>query len=297
MDTVPGFESYSLSDPGTTAGERSTATMKDTHPESTTENTSTNGEVGDDRDERSGVHSERPDLVVCFDRDRTVSVNPSPRPDERAVPLAWVKYLAHDAEAANVDVWATGNQRLCEEAAIPGTAEAVACWKRLGVGDSVAASNASEEEGYAGLDRDPPRPRRRDRLRLIADLYRHSPPAEGDSLDEGTHHPVFVVVDDAVLKDMYEEGFEHFLPWVFCVLVEETDGQPEVFEAAGVSLPLEKLPEASSGGEEGSTGAEREAGERRTLAYTNSPANTGDDECRRVASYYDPTVEDTPTGL
>ena len=244
----------------------------------------------------SESHNHRPDLVVCFDRDRTVSVSPSPRPGERAVPLAWVKYLAHDAEAANVDVWATGNQRLCEEAAIPGTAEAIACWKRLGVEDSAAASNESEEEGYAGLDREPPRPRRRDRLRLIADLYRHSPPAEGDSTVEKTHHPVFVVIDDAGLKDMYEEGFEHFLPWVFCVLAEETDGQPEVFEAAGVSLPLEELPEASSAGEEGSPAAECESGDRRTLAYTNSPTNTGDDECRRVASHYDPTVEDTPTG-
>lgn len=107
---------------------------------------------------------------------------------------------------------------------------------------------------------------------------------------------MFVVVDDAVLKDMHEEGFEHFLPWVFCVLVEETNGQPEVFEAAGVSLPLGTLPEASSGGEEGSTAAEREAAERRTLAYTNSPTNAGDDECRRVASHYDPTLEDGTTG-
>ena len=232
----------------------------------------------DDRD-GSESHNYRPDLVVCFDRDRTVSVNPSPRPDERAVPLAWVKYLAHD-----------------EEAAIPGTAEAVACWKRLGVEDSVAGSSASEQQGYAGLDREPPRPRRRDRLRLIADLYRHSTPAEGDSTAEGTHHPVFVVIDDAGLKDMYEEGFEHFLPWVFCVLVEETDGQPEVFEVAGVSLPLEKLPEANSGGKEGSEAAEREAAERRTLAYTNSPTDTDDDECRRVASHYDPTLEDGTTG-
>jgi hypothetical protein len=234
--------------------------------------------------------------MVCFDRDRTVSVNPSPRPDERAVPLAWVKYLAHDSGAANVDVWATGNQRLCEEAAIPGTVEAVAYWKFLDVEESAAASNESEEEGYAGLDREPPRPRRRDRLRLIAGLYRHPPPAEDDSTAEDLHQPVFVVIDDAGLKDMYEEGFEHFLPWVFCVLAEETDGQPEVFEAAGVSLPLEKLPEASSGGNEGSDAAEREAGERRTLAYTDSPADTGDDECRRVASHYDPALEDATTG-
>jgi len=250
----------------------------------------------DDRDGNSESHNHRPDLVVCFDRDRTVSVNPSPRPDERAVPLAWVKYLAHDPEAANVDVWATGNQRLCEEAAIPGTAEAVACWKSLAVEDSATASNDSEEQGYAGLDREPPRPRRRDRLRLIADLYRHPSPVQESSNGERTHHPVFVVIDDAGLKDMYEEGFEHFLPWVFCVLVEETDGQPEVFEAAGVSLPLEKLPEASHPGEEGSDAAERETEDRRTLVYTNSSADTGDDECRRVASHYDPTVEDTPTG-
>lgn len=255
-----------------------------------------NTTIEDDQDGQSGTHGSRPDLVICFDRDRTVSVNPSPRPTERAVPLAWVKYLAHDAEAANVDVWATGNQRLCEEAAIPGTEAAVTCWKRLGVENSPETTTGSEEQGYAGLGRDPPRPRRRDRLRLIADLYRHSPPAEDSSIAEETHQPVFVVIDDAGLKDMYEEGFEHFLPWVFCVLVEETDGQPEVFEAAGVSLPLEKLPEASHAGEDGSDAAEREAGDHQALAYTNRPVDAGDDESRRVTSHYDPTLEDTTPG-
>lgn len=264
--------------------------MRDTHPDSPAENTSTSGVVGGDRNGSSGAHSEYPDLVVCFDRDRTVSVNPSPRSGERAVPLAWVKYLAHDEEAANVDVWATGNQRLCEEAAIPGTAEAVACWKRLAAANSAEASTASEEDRYGGLGREPPQPRRRDRLRIIADLYRGLSPSQADSDADQSNLPVFAVVDDVGLKDMYDEGFEHFLPWMLCVLVEETNGQPEVFEPAEISLPLEELPEASYDGEQESN--ESRENEHRTLAYTNVPVNTDGCESISVANYYDPTRDE-----
>lgn len=263
--------------------------MKDIHTESPSENISTNRAVDNDRNKRTDIHSERPDLVVCFDRDRTVSVSPSPRPGERAVPLAWVKYLAHDEETANVDVWATGNQRLCEEAAIPGTAEAVACWKQLTATDSSEQSTEYTIDGHAGLDRKLPRLRRRDRLRLIADLYRGSSLPQGNSDVEQSDLPMLVVVDDAGLKDMYEEGFEHFLPWMFCVLVEETNGQPEVFEPAEISLPLEELPEASHNEKQGSNNSD--GNKHQTLAYTNTPENTDDCEPISIASYYDPTID------
>ena len=249
------------------------------------------------------VESNRlPDLVVCFDRDRTTSLNPSPARGERAVPLAWVKFLAHDPRAANVDVWATGNQRLCEEAAIPGTDTAVACWKHLVTGSPVAPGSEYEDDyDYDYLDRDPPQPLRRDRLRIVADLYRLSNPGSRDEPgatserdaeagDEKGDDPVFVVVDDVEMKDLYEEGIEHFLPWVFCTLVEDTDGQPEVFERAGVSLPLDELPRPTEGWEDDS---ESDPGGdiAQTLSYTNVPADSPDAERKFHVSHYDPTAD------
>jgi len=59
--------------------------------------------------------------VFAFDRDSTVDVNP-PDDGSRAVPLAWMRYLAHETEHA---VWVTGNQRLVDEAEIPGDDEAI----------------------------------------------------------------------------------------------------------------------------------------------------------------------------
>ena len=48
-----------------------------------------------------GEGNQLPDPVACFDRDRTTSLNPSPARGERAIPLAWVKFLAHDPRAAD----------------------------------------------------------------------------------------------------------------------------------------------------------------------------------------------------
>jgi hypothetical protein len=59
-------------------------------------------------------------LVFAFDRDWTVDVNPHPRHD--AVPLVWVRHLAHETPHA---VYAIGNQTLAEEAAIPGVVDIV----------------------------------------------------------------------------------------------------------------------------------------------------------------------------
>jgi hypothetical protein len=54
-------------------------------------------------------------MVFAFDRDWTVDVNPHPQ--HEAVPLTWVRHLAHDT---NHEVWAIGNQDLKDEADIPG---------------------------------------------------------------------------------------------------------------------------------------------------------------------------------
>ena len=58
--------------------------------------------------------------VYAFDRDSTVDVNP-PDDGSRAFPLEWLRHLAHETEHV---VWATGNQKLTEEADIPGDEEA-----------------------------------------------------------------------------------------------------------------------------------------------------------------------------
>lgn len=59
--------------------------------------------------------------VFAFDRDDAIDVNPHPSRGPM-VPLAWVRYLAHETEH---EVWATGNQALKREADIPGKDEAI----------------------------------------------------------------------------------------------------------------------------------------------------------------------------
>ena len=61
-------------------------------------------------------------IVIGFDRDLTVDVNGGP------IPLALVRRFAGDK---NFEVWAIGNQRLKEEAGIPGIDEMK---ERLGQG-------------------------------------------------------------------------------------------------------------------------------------------------------------------
>lgn len=146
-----------------------------------------------------------PRTVVCFDRDEAVSTNPHPDPDKPAVPLSWVKYLAH--AAPGVDVWATGNQTLRHEAAIPGTARAVELWAELGV---------SPDDRFSIPDPLRFELPRRDRLHVIQDIY-------GDGVE------TFVVVDDADISDMGAHGWEHYLPWRFVRAVEA--------DRAPVSIP------------------------------------------------------------
>ncbi|NHN42955.1 HEAT repeat domain-containing protein [Halorubellus sp. JP-L1] len=128
--------------------------------------------------------------VFAFDRDWTVDVNPHPR--HEAVPLEWVRYLAHDTEHA---VYAIGNQDLADEAAIPG-------------GVDVVGRYDDDWDDWLG-DKQPDGryerfPKRRERLALIEDIH---PDAEG-----------YVVVDDLDLGDV--DGWQHYHAWEFVPALE-----------------------------------------------------------------------------
>jgi len=137
-------------------------------------------------------------LVFAFDRDWTVDVNPHPRHD--AVPLEWVRHLAHETPHA---VYAIGNQSLADEAAIPGVVDVVGQhpddWDEW-LGDKQADGRYEQF------------PQRRERLSLIADLH---PDADG-----------YVVVDDLDLSDV--NNWEHYHAWEFIPAVEAGDIHPDL---------------------------------------------------------------------
>ena len=140
--------------------------------------------------------------VLCFDRDHTVSVNG--HPNRAAVPIGWVQYWAHETE---IPVWATGNQHLKSEAAIPGLAEAEELWENELGNDSYEYSNSDFEYHIT--------PRRRDGLRLIQDLYEATFPGETFR---------FIVVDDVDVSDLAAEGpWTHYFPWDFVEMVEASE--------------------------------------------------------------------------
>ncbi|WP_254821917.1 HEAT repeat domain-containing protein [Haloglomus halophilum] len=137
-------------------------------------------------------------LVFAFDRDWTVDVNP--HPSRQAVPLGWVRELAHETEHA---VYAIGNQDLAEEAAIPGVVDIVGMhpddWDRwLG---------GKRPDGYYERF-----PERRERLALIEDLH---PEADG-----------YIVVDDLDLSDA--AGWNHYHAWDFVPAAERGEIHPEL---------------------------------------------------------------------
>jgi hypothetical protein len=135
-------------------------------------------------------------LVFAFDRDWTVDVNPHPR--HEAVPLEWVRHLAHETNHA---VYAIGNQTLAEEAAIPGVVDIVG--RHPDEWDEWLGGKQSD--GYYQRF-----PTRRERLSLIADLH---PTADG-----------YVVIDDLDLSDV--TGWEHYHAWEFVPAVKQGDIDP-----------------------------------------------------------------------
>ncbi|WP_435348524.1 HEAT repeat domain-containing protein [Haloarchaeobius sp. HRN-SO-5] len=148
-------------------------------------------------------------LVFAFDRDWTVDVNP--HPNREAVPLTWVRHLAHETDHA---VYAIGNQSLAEEAAIPGVVDVV----------GRHADDWDDWLGEKGPDGRYERfPTRRERLSLVADLH---PDADG-----------YVVVDDLDLGDV--DGWDHYHAWEFVPAVERGDVDP--------SLPWAREPVTDGG--------------------------------------------------
>lgn len=135
-------------------------------------------------------------IVFAFDRDWTVDVNAHPR--HEAVPLAWVRHLAHETDHA---VYAIGNQSLAEEAAIPGVVDIVGqhsdSWD-VWLGDK-------QPDGYYEQF-----PLRRERLSLIEDLH---PSAEE-----------YIVIDDLDLSDV--DGWTHYHAWDFVPAVTRGDIDP-----------------------------------------------------------------------
>lgn len=123
-------------------------------------------------------------IVFAFDRDHTVDVNPPPG-DRAAVPLAWIRHLAHRTDHV---VFATGNQTLKAEAEIPGIAEIVHAHPDLTV------EEANARTGLFGG-----RLPRRERVRSLGDLY----PSATER----------IVVDDVDLGDV--PGWTHYFPWDF----------------------------------------------------------------------------------
>jgi hypothetical protein len=137
-------------------------------------------------------------VVFAFDRDWTVDVNPHPR--HEAVPLEWVRHLAHETDHP---VYAIGNQDLAEEAAIPG------------VVDIVGRHSDDWDEWLGGKQsngRYEQFPLRRERLELIEDLH---PEAEA-----------YVVVDDLDLSDVSE--WDHYHAWEFVPAVRQGDVDPDL---------------------------------------------------------------------
>lgn len=148
-------------------------------------------------------------IVLAFDRDWTVDVNPHPR--HEAVPLEWVRHLAH---VTDHPVYAIGNQDLADEAAIPGVVD-------------VVGRHPDDWDEWLG-DKQPDGryerfPLRRERLELIADLH-----PDADS---------YVVVDDLDLGDV--DGWDHYHAWEFVPAVERGDIDPD--------LPWAREPVADGG--------------------------------------------------
>ena len=136
--------------------------------------------------------------VFAFDRDWTVDVNP--HPNREAVPLEWVRHLAHETDHA---VYAIGNQDLADEAAIPGVVDIVG---RHPDDWTTWLGDKGPDGRYERF------PTRRERLALIAELH---PDAEE-----------YVVVDDLDLRDV--AGWDHYHAWEFVPAVERGDVDPRL---------------------------------------------------------------------
>ncbi|MFC7074691.1 hypothetical protein ACFQJ7_08515 [Halovenus rubra] len=175
--------------------------------------------MGEEQTTDFGEQIRYPDTVVCFDRDYTVSVNP--HPNHEAVPLSWVKHLAH--ERREIHVWATGNQYLRKEAAIPGINEAITSWQELMLPDSVERFREYVPPQSARLGR-------KEGLALVRAIYEELNP-------NPKNQPDFIVVDDVDLSGL--GGYEHKFPWTFVDAIESGTAPVDVQRPVSVSdVPL-----------------------------------------------------------
>ena len=157
--------------------------------------------------------------VFMFDRDDTVipPLLDGKEGIEGLIPIDFVRRLAHETPH---HVWATGNQRLTSEAEIPGLAEAKKRWnaafdeavedryecesvKKRGVEDGTTLADDGNDVWTVTETWE--KPKRRDGLRIIKDLY----------VDEYEPPPDFVVIDNIDLSDMEDEGIEYCRPEEF----------------------------------------------------------------------------------
>ena len=129
-------------------------------------------------------------MVLAFDRDWTVDLNP--HPNKEAVPLEWVRYWAHETDH---EVWAIGNQDLVEEAEIPGTVESI----RRRDGDIAALGEQNDYGRYEWW------PERQERLHILAELF-------PDAVR-------YIVVDDLDLDHV--DGWDHYHAWEFVPTVRD----------------------------------------------------------------------------
>lgn len=167
-------------------------------------------------------------LVFAFDRDWTVDINAHPH--HEAVPLEWVRHLAHETDHA---VYAIGNQDLADEAAIPGVVD-------------IVGRHPDEWDDWLGGKEPTGRyerfPLRREQLALIEDLH-----PEADR---------YVVVDDLDLSDV--KRWDHYHAWEFVPAVEvgsidptlpwttDSDGGNEPVADGGFAKPAGIIPADAS---------------------------------------------------
>jgi hypothetical protein len=144
--------------------------------------------------------------VLCFDRDQTVDVNPPM--DGKSVPLSWIQYYAHKTD---LHVWATGNQQLQIEAAIPTPYEA----------RQLLIDNEFKVEYHSGGGHK----YRTDRLKIIDLLY-----------NKISEDPKFIVVDDSKLSGFCSrnEGWNWYSPDDFVKQLNDIDvPEPKSQEVSG----------------------------------------------------------------
>lgn len=180
--------------------------------------------------------------VFAFDRDDCVSASPKTGP----IPIEWVRHLAHETDH---EVWATGNQKLKDEADIPGTEEMVELFvERWGAPEELVRYRKNPKlEVPDGIPGDGPAPdlvtavvghvqcdtgieyvddlcgplNRQQRVRLLGTLF---PDAD-----------LHVVVDNRYLG--YLEDWVHLFPQQFVDFAETFIALEDVATPEAVDLP------------------------------------------------------------